>query len=79
MVNHPLQNAEVPLKYAFSKPQFFFFYKSAYLKTQHLGFSFKTRVLKNVYLDNVGPNTSFSTFLAQTACYLVDNAGPNLL
>jgi hypothetical protein len=39
-----------------------FFYKSTYSKTQHLGFSFKTRVLKNVNLDNVGPNNSLFTF-----------------
>ena len=63
------------------QPQFlfFYFYKSDYLKTQHLGFSFKSCVLKNVCLDNVGPNTSLSTFLAQNARCLVDNAGLNPL
>ena len=54
---------------------YFLFYKSIYLKTQHLGFSFKTCILKNVCLDNVGPNNSLFTFWAKNACYVVDMWG----
>jgi hypothetical protein len=55
MVNHPLQNAEVFSNV--SSANLNFFNKSAYLKSQHLPISFKTCVVKNVCLNNVGPNT----------------------
>jgi hypothetical protein len=54
-----------------------FFNKSAYLKSQHLGFGFKTCVFKNIRLDNVGPNGSIFTFCAKNARYLAENVGPN--
>ena len=73
MVNHPLRNAEV-FSNMRSANLNFFFNKSAYLKSQHLGFGFKTCVLK-IRLDNVGPNGSIFTFCATNACYLAENVG----
>jgi hypothetical protein len=56
-----------------------FFNKSAFLKSHHLRISFKTCVLTNVCLDNVGPNSYIFTFCTQKARYLDENVGPNPL
>ena len=56
-----------------------FFNKSAFLKSQHLRISFKTCVLKNLNLNNVGSNSASFTFWAEDAHYWVENVGPNPL
>jgi hypothetical protein len=78
VVNHPLQNAEV-FSNVRSANLNFFFNKSAFLKSHHLRISFKTCVLTNVCLDNVGPNSYIFTFCTQKARYLDENVGPNPL
>ena len=72
----PFTKFESFLKCAFRKSQFFF-NKSAFLKSQYLHISFKTCVLKNLSLDNVGPNSAVFTFWAEDARYWVENVGPN--
>jgi hypothetical protein len=70
MINHPLRNAEV-FSHVRSANLNFFFNKSAYLKSQHLGFCFKTCVLKNIRLDNVGQTVPFSRFVLKTHSFFV--------